>query len=189
MLSPELRFRGLLKLGKQKPRQTQSYGLGGTCAGSWARCLLAVWAVSSSCHLILFPQEKTKDFEMFSEMSPHLRSATRPKHSMVWHLLSCHPTSGPSDRILRQLESPARVSQPGSRFTSETVASGGACGRTPGPQALRWGPPLFPLRNVSFQEKQGNLKRQAGSGPQPPASDPPRSAHGQPATLPKVCSE
>lgn len=109
MLSPELRFRGLLKLGKQKPRQTQSYGLGGTCAGSWARCLLAVWAVSSSCHLILFPQEKTKDFEMFSEMSPHLRSATCPKHSMVWHLLSCHPTSGPSDRILRQLESPARV--------------------------------------------------------------------------------
>lgn len=110
MLSPELRFWGLLKLGKQKPRQTQSYGLGGTCAGSWARCLLAVWAVSSSCHLILFPQEKTKDFEMFSEMSPHLRSATCPKHSMVWHLLSCHPTSGPSDRILRQLESPACVS-------------------------------------------------------------------------------
>lgn len=79
--------------------------------------------------------------------------------------------------------------RPGSRFTSETVASGGACGRTPGPQALQWGPPLFPLRNVSFQEKQGNLKRQAGSGPRllpqtrraPPTASLPRSRRSVPS--------
>lgn len=154
--------------------------MGTTWTGLQASCA-AVEALSNAVTFLRlqFPHAKTK----------LLGSSLRFPQTLVSHMLQtvdcvAHFKLQPCVWLIQSTgfcsSRATPESKPESWFMRRSLISGSACSWMPGPRVLLRGKPVFLPRNVFFEGKRDNWKRQAGTGTQPSGSDLRHSAHGQP---------